>query len=231
MGTNTVLYRLKRSLFLSVGCCLSIYGFSQSTVIEPGSSQILRHLCKNIGPRLSGSANAQKAVEFGYNQMKAYRFDTVFLQPVMVPHWERGPVEKVVANGKSLRVKALGGSVGTDDGTVQAEVIEVKSFTELEKLGAEKIKGKIVFFNRPMDPKYKDTFQAYSGAVDQRGEGAVRAARQGAVAVLVRSMTLRLDQFAHTGALRYLHNGFQKTCQQERCRSAWSCRAGNCPKP
>ncbi len=177
-------------------------GIAQTTSGDNASS-VLHHLCKSIGPRLSGSVNAQKAVEFGYAKMKEYRFDTVFLQPVMVPHWERGKTEKVVAGDRKLHVKALGGSVGTDGEIVSAQVLEVKSFTELENLG-ELVKGKIIFFNRPMDPKFKDTFQAYSGAVDQRGDGAVKAARLGAVAVLVRSMTLKLDQFAHTGALRYV---------------------------
>ncbi len=179
-----------------------------SNLVKPqqeliNSSQTLHHLCKSIGPRLSGSANAQKAVEYGFARMKEYGFDTVFLQPVMVPHWERGKVEAAVCNEKKLHIKALGGSVGTDGKVFEAEIIEVKSFTELEMLGEEGVKGKIVFYNRPMDPKFKDTFTAYSGAVDQRGDGAPKAARFGAKAVLVRSMTLRLDQFAHTGSLRY----------------------------
>ncbi|MES2630009.1 MAG: M20/M25/M40 family metallo-hydrolase [Bacteroidota bacterium] len=167
----------------------------------------LRYLTKTIGARLSGSENAQKAVEWGKKVMEDSGFDTVYLQPVMVPHWERGKIESAFIHSKEgtrvLSVKTLGGSVGTADTLIRAGIVEVKSFTELEKLGREKIAGKVVLFNRPMDPKFKDTFKAYSGAVDQRGDGAWQAARYGAVAVMVRSMSLKQDLFAHTGSLHY----------------------------
>lgn len=192
-----------RSLVFSAIALISI----QQVSAQNPAYENLRVLTKNIGPRLSGSSNAQKAVEWGKQVLESYKLDTVYLQPIMVPHWERGKLESAFVQSsqgiKVLNIKTLGGSVGTDDKLVRAEVIEVKSFTELEQLGRDKIEGKIVFFNRAMDPKFKDTFKAYSGAVDQRGDGASQAAKYGAVAVLVRSMTLRLDIYAHTGGLRY----------------------------
>jgi Zn-dependent M28 family amino/carboxypeptidase len=102
----------------------------------------------------------------------------------------------------SLNVCALGGSVATPEEGIQAEVIEVKGFDELRSLG-ENVRGKIVFFNRPMDPTKLNTFEAYAGAVDQRSRGAIEAAKTGAVAVLVRSMTLKMDDKPHTGAMNY----------------------------
>jgi len=133
----------------------------------------------------------------------------VHLEPVLVPRWVRGSAEEasVVASGKRkavpLRITALGGSIGTMGEAITAEVVEVKSFEELRVLG-DQVKGKIVFFNRAMDRGYLQTFEAYGRAVNQRGQGAVQAARYGAVAALVRSMTTRLDDFPHTGAMSYV---------------------------
>jgi hypothetical protein len=127
----------------------------------------------------------------------------------MVPHWVRGESEQVKVIGSKnvgtlpLHALALGGSVGTPGAGIQAEVVEIKSWEELDRLGTDGVRGKIAFFNRPMDPTRIRTFEAYGGAVDQRGSGASRAAKYGAVAVLVRSMGLRMDDFPHTGALHY----------------------------
>jgi Zn-dependent M28 family amino/carboxypeptidase len=101
-----------------------------------------------------------------------------------------------------LRVCALGGSVGTPEEGITAEVVEVRSFDELRSLGG-RAAGKIVFFNRPFDRTRVNPFEAYGGAVNQRGAGAVEAARAGGVAALVRSMTSRIDTVPHTGAMGY----------------------------
>lgn len=135
--------------------------------------------------------------------------DTVYLQPCMVPHWVRGEEEQVrvvesVMGSLNLGGLALGNSVGTGDLGLRAEVIEVKTLDEVETLGKKgKLKGKIVFYNRPMDPTQLRTFNAYGGAVDQRVFGPSRAAKYGAVAALVRSMTTRLDDIPHTGVTVY----------------------------
>jgi hypothetical protein len=100
-------------------------------------------------------------------------------------------------------ITALGGSVPTPPKGLKAKVIEVQSIEELDVLGADNIAGKIVFFNRPMDARHINTFDAYSGNVDQRGSGAREAGKFGALGVIVRSMNLRLDDFPHTGGLSY----------------------------
>lgn len=174
----------------------------------------LRSLCKDIGPRLSGSEGAEKAVEWG-KQVLSEIADTVWLQPVMVPHWVRGNTEKAeirFSDGSKVPIDicALGGSVGTKEGGLSGEVIEVFGLEEIEKLGREKIQDKIVFYNRPMEPRLISTFEAYSGCVDQRSSGAKVAGEFGAKAVLVRSMNLRDDDLPHTGVQRYDKNGKRK---------------------
>lgn len=167
----------------------------------------LEHLCKKIGPRLSGSDNAAKSVEWVYELMSGMGLDRVEKQPCMVPHWERGKPEKAWIKSKKgklvVPVCALGSSVRTPKNGLTAGVVEAFSLEEVGNLKAEDVKGKIVFFNRPMDPTHLNTFHAYGGCVDQRGYGAIAAAKKGAVAVVVRSMNLRLDDYPHTGNMRY----------------------------
>ena len=172
------------------------------------SMENLTDLCTKVGHRISGSPQAAQAVEWAKKKMKEYGFDNVHLEPVMVPRWVRGTVEEaylMFSSGRreSLKITTLGGSIGTPSEGITAEIIEVKSFDELSRLG-ERAKGKIVFFNRPMDRKQISTFAAYGGAVDQRGGGAIMAARAGGVAALVRSMTTRIDDFPHTGGMGYV---------------------------
>ncbi|SEG43229.1 M20/M25/M40 family metallo-hydrolase [Flavobacterium urumqiense] len=166
----------------------------------------LDYLSNKVGARLSGSANAEKAVLYTKAQLETLGLDSVYLQEVMVPKWVRGEKETayILYNKTKINVPvcALGGSVATSKNGLTAEVIEVYSIKELEALGA-KIKGKIVFFNRPMADEQIETFNAYSGCVDQRYAGAKEASKFGAVGTIVRSMNLRLDDFPHTGAQSY----------------------------
>jgi carboxypeptidase Q len=168
---------------------------------------VLRDLTQKVGPRLSGSEGAAKAVAFTRDVMVKQGFDNVFLQNVIVPHWVRGAKEQawIVSGNQKINVPvaALGGSIATPKAGIKASVIEVKSFTELRALAPSMVKGKIVFFNRPLDPTKLNTFEAYAGAVDQRGTGASEAAKMGAIACIVRSMTTRLDDIPHTGSMRY----------------------------
>ena len=176
---------------------------TQSSVYEN-----LRYLCKEIGPRLSGSPQAAAAVNFTYQLMQDYGFDTVYLEPVMVPRWIRGQKEVVkITNSNihgtvTLDALALGNSVGTGPDGIVAEIIEVNGLDDLKEK-VNDIEGKIVFFNKPMDPTIMDTFRAYGGAVRQRTDGASEAARYGAKAVLVRSITNRIDDVPHTGVVVY----------------------------
>jgi carboxypeptidase Q len=179
-------------------------------IIEAGlkkcmAYETLRELTSNIGPRLSGSRQAEMAVHWGKKTMEKFGFDSVWLEPVMVPHWVRGKVEEaeiLMPEKRKLNICALGGSIATPKEGITAEVIEVQSFDELNSLGKQ-AKGKIIFFNRPMDPTKFSTGEAYGGAVNQRSSGAIEAARVGAVATLVRSMTTALDDIPHTGAMHY----------------------------
>jgi len=184
----------------------NIYAF---TLTDSRAYSWLEHLSLRVGHRLSGSTGADKAVTYTRAMLDTLGLDSVWLQPVMVPHWERGDPENVqvvgskVLGNQQLPALALGGSVPTPAGGIGADVVEVTSWEELDGLGERNVRGKIVFFNRPMDPTRIRTFEAYGGAVDQRVYGAARAAKLGAVAVLVRSMGLRADDFPHTGTLRY----------------------------
>lgn len=174
------------------------------------SYEMLYDLTTKIGPRLSGSPGAAAAVEWSRHVMQDYGFDSVWLQPVMVPHWVRGQKEVArIINSKKmgtveLNICALGGSIGTGPSGRAANVIEVKSIEELKAFGTRAVQGKIVFFNRPMDPTKINTFAAYGGAVDQRGNGAPEAAKLGAIAVIVRSMGSNLEDYPHTGGVRYV---------------------------
>ncbi|PSR12001.1 MAG: peptidase M28 family protein, partial [Bacteroidetes bacterium] len=176
---------------------------------ESSCYQWLYHLTKEVGGRMAGTPQSAAAIAYGQQIMDTLGLDRVYLQECTVPTWVRGEPEQVrIINSsqigtQDLHALSLGNSVGTGPDGLAAEVIEVHSLDEVEKLGRAKIAGKIVFYNRPMDPTQLSTGAAYGGAVDQRGLGAARAAEYGAVAALVRSMTTRLDDYPHTGAMRY----------------------------
>lgn len=177
-----------------------------SALTEGQSYEWLRDLTQNIGGRLSGSPQAAKSVIWGEQLMKKVGLDSVWLQPVMVPHWVRG--EKEVANysangvQKNVPICALGFSIATPKNGVSAEVLEIKSLKEAEALG-NKMKGKIVFFNGAFDNTLINTFKAYGGCVGQRYAGAKTCGEFGAKAVIVRSMTNGIDDYPHTGSMTY----------------------------
>lgn len=180
--------------------------FYKKALTESQCYSWLKHLSNDIGSRLSGSANAETAVKYTKSQLEGLGLDKVYLQEVMVPHWVRGEKETAyILNNRTKTVVpicALGGSVATAKTGLTAEVIEVKGIKELNELG-DKVKGKIVFFNRPMNPENIETFVSYGACVDQRFAGAKEAAKFGAVGTIVRSMNLRLDDYPHTGAQSY----------------------------
>lgn len=168
----------------------------------------LDYLSNEIGGRLSGSFEAESAVKYTEAELNALGLDKVWLQPVMVPKWTRGfkeyaYIESPTGEKTVTNICALGGSVATPNLGIKAQVIEVKGLDELATLGKEKIEGKIVFYNRPMQPDLIQTFEAYGGCVDQRYAGAAEAGKYGALGVIVRSMNLRMDDYPHTGAMSY----------------------------
>jgi hypothetical protein len=172
------------------------------------SYEWLDYLSNQIGGRLSGSINYDRSVKWGMGELEMINLDSVWLQPVMIPKWVRGApeyahIESSPGNTISVPIAALGGSISTPSIGISANVIEVKNFKELKMIGKDSIRGKIIFYNRPMDPTLINTFQAYGGSVNQRTQGAVEAAKLGAIGVIVRSMTTSLDDYPHTGSMYY----------------------------
>ena len=170
----------------------------------------LRELVEKFPGRLSGSANLAGAVLWGQAALEKSGADRTELQPVMVPHWERGARESVQMIAKigppsiPLTAVALGGSVPTPVGGLIAPVVELHSLDELKTTA---VKGKIVFFNRPMNPLNISTGRSYGEAGDQRNKGPAQAAPFGAVGVLTRSLTLAHDDVPHTGNTKYEDGG------------------------
>jgi carboxypeptidase Q len=189
------------------GDSLAIRKIADDVLINGTAYDNLRYLCKKIGPRLSGSPQAQKAVEATARMLKEAGADTVYLQPCLVPHWIRGEKETgfvQVGNMPKypLHLCALGNSEGTGKKGISAAVVEVKSLRELDQLG-DAIKGKIVFFNFVMNPAYIQTFRAYGESGIARRAGPSKAAALGAIGVMVRSLASNFDDFPHTGATQY----------------------------
>jgi carboxypeptidase Q len=173
----------------------------------------LAHLSNNIGPRLSGSPQAQTAVEYVAAELRKLGLD-VQLEKVMVPHWVRGEETGALteypgmspATTQKIVLTALGGSVATPNEGLTAEVVVVNNFDELTALGRERVAGKIVLFNAKFDQQLADNGfagPAYGQSVIYRGIGASAAARLGAVAALNRSAGGADYRLPHTGALRY----------------------------
>jgi len=172
------------------------------------SYEQLRELTQTIGGRLAGSPQMVKAEQWGFKSLKEIGADTVYMQECQVPHWVRGAKEevKIISRRRDfvppLQALALGNSVGSGPAGVTAPVLEVSSFEELEAK-KDQVKGKIVFYNYAFNPTFVHTFDAYGDAVKYRGRGASRAAKYGAVAIMIRSMTHGANNFPHTGAMSY----------------------------
>ncbi len=177
------------------------------TLVKSQCYYDLEYLCKKIGHRLSGSDACAKAVVWGKKTLLAAGCDTVYVQPVMVPHWIRGIENATVfLNNKkqiSLHPLGLGNSEGTSGKNLIGNVIMVENKEELEKLGEAKIKGKIVFFNHEWDQSKPNPFNEYGGCVFYRWAGPSLAAKYGAIASITRSAGSAYDNYAHTGSMRY----------------------------
>ncbi|MDE3249346.1 MAG: M20/M25/M40 family metallo-hydrolase [Bacteroidota bacterium] len=181
-------------------------------ILTSGKSyENLRVLCKTVGGRLAGSPQKVKAEQWGLETLKAAGADRVYLQECMVPHWTRGGKDQAWysytdASGKQVKVAldvlALGNSQGTGKNGVKAPVVYCANFDDLEKQ-KDNIKGKIVFFNHPFNEKFLQPFRAYGEAGVYRRSGPSRAAKYGAVAVVIRSLSGSTDNNPHTGATQY----------------------------
>ena len=172
----------------------------------------LEGMCKQIGHRLSGSANYHAAVEYFRQIMDTIGLDTIYVQELWVPHWERGEAEQVRVISSSegafdYATLALGNSLGTGPDGLTAEVIEVHTLEELEEMADEDVTGKIIFFNRPMDQSLINMLNAYVRAADQRTLGPAMAADKGAAGAIVRSLASSTDHIPHTGSTNYRPDG------------------------
>lgn len=169
----------------------------------------LHYLCKNIGHRLAGSVESEYAVEWVYKTLSEMNLDSVYMQECFVRNWDRGEKEYCYFNSsvfgkKEMNCCALGTSIGTGKDGIKANIIEVKSFEELQKLGRKNVEGKIVFFNNSAKDEFFNTFEAYGDAVGPRVRGAIEGAKLGAIGVVIRSVTLAKYNFPHTGVMRYI---------------------------
>ncbi len=190
-------------------------------------------LCKEVGPRLSGSDNAEKGVQWAQQMLSSYGFDSVYTQPVMVPRWERGTEDRVTLLSTNLselykflpeydyncetyneahpKPNPLGiyglectALGGSVGGSVLGPLVVVNSERELDSVGGlGQLLGRVVLLNRPFEKDFVNTFAAYSSCVTQRVNGAPQCAKYGAIGVLVRSMSHRCDLHAHTGVTHY----------------------------
>ncbi|MCA8961284.1 MAG: M20/M25/M40 family metallo-hydrolase, partial [Planctomycetes bacterium] len=180
----------------------------RATLSEKATYASLSALTRIAPHRLSGSPGAAAAVEWARQEMTDAGFSNVRLEPCTVPRWDRGDIAELrfaepMGLAEPLPILALGGSEPTPTEGITAEVLVVADFDELTRRRDEAV-GKIVLFDHPMVATDPSTFAAYSDAVVYRTRGAHEAAKAGAVAAIVRSMTTRLDDVPHTGAMRYL---------------------------
>jgi len=167
----------------------------------------LRALCTEVGPRLAGSPGDGRAIAWGLATMKRLGFANVRAESVTVPRWERGEcrVEITAPWPQPLVAVALGGSVATPEGGIEAEVVSAGSIDELKALGESRVRGRIVFFRGHMERVR--TGAGYGAAVGVRGRGAAEAAKLGAVGVVIRSVGTDSNRDPHTGAMRYDSTG------------------------
>lgn len=174
--------------------------------LEENGAYIILKKITEIGPRLTGSPQAESAVLTMKRYMEDIGLD-VWLEPVEVKRWIRGEKEegRIISSRYGtvpISICALGGSISTPEDGIVSEVVEVSSFEELKKAG-ERVKGKIVFFNKRMNPAYLEPFRGYGESAEYRYRGAIEAGKLGAMAVIVRSLTLSIDEFPHTGIMAY----------------------------
>ncbi|EJL69340.1 M28 family peptidase [Chryseobacterium populi] len=180
-------------------------------ILNKGKSYTeLKDLTKNIGHRLSGSDAYEKAVKWAEQKLRDAGADKVWLQEVMIPVWVRGKeslqIKTTAGKWKSLKMLSLGNSEGTGGKDVSGEIVMVKSMEEYDKLPAEQVKDKIVFFNYPFSQSFIETFRGYGDASKYRVTAASLAAKKGGKFAIIRSLSSALDDVPHTGAMRYEDN-------------------------
>jgi carboxypeptidase Q len=194
----------------------ALKGLQQAALTSDYAYRQVAHLANNIGPRLSGSAQTAKAVEYVANELKAIGCE-VQLEKVMVPHWVRGEETATLVQfpgqapntTQKIVLCALGDSIATPPEGIEAEVVVARNFDELKSLPRDKVAGKIVLFNYPFDKQMAVEGrggEAYGEAVAYRSHGPSEAARQGAIACLIRSVGGADYRLPHTGQTDYAND-------------------------
>ncbi|HTL06732.1 MAG TPA: M20/M25/M40 family metallo-hydrolase [Chitinophagaceae bacterium] len=221
MAQSTLLAQADDSIFISK--------IADEILVSGKIYENLRVLCKTVGGRLSGSPQKYKAEQWGMSTLQAAGADKVYLQECKVPHWERGGKDQAWytykdSGGKTVKelldVLALGNSMGTGKSGLTAPVVYCRNFDDLERQ-KDNVKGKIVFFNNPFNEKYITPFLAYGESGVYRRSGPARAAKYGAVAVVIRSLTgSAADNNPHTGLTQYDSNYAKIPCAAMGVRDA-----------
>jgi hypothetical protein len=210
---------MKKTYILLLSLGASIAGFAQnadSVLLKTASDDIMLHgkcyenlrvLTKTIGHRLSGSPEADKAVEWGKRAMEAAGADKVWLQPADVPVWVRGEESlKIQLNGNEfvpVSMLSLGNTEGTKGKLLEQEIVCVPDMDAFEKLTQQQVQGKIIFFNYKFRQDIINTFEGYGDAVKYRWMSVNKASKKGAAAVIIRSVSTGADDAPHTGSSRY----------------------------
>ncbi len=194
-------------LFGGLSDSLTLKKLSDEILVNGKSYEDLRELTKGIGHRLSGSEAYEKSVVWAQKKLKEAGAEKVYLQEVMVPHWQRGKESLEIKRGngsyRPVKMLSVGNSEGTGGKDLTGQILLVKSFEELEALEDSKVKDKVVFFNFEWNHAHVETFNAYSEAGKFRRSAASEAAKKGAKAVIIRSLSSAFDQVPHTGSLSY----------------------------
>lgn len=184
---------------------------ADNVLSSPAAYENLRVLCKTVGPRLAGSPGMYKSEAWGEKAMKEAGADKVWLQECMVPHWERGGIDEAWYSykdekGKMQKIKldvlALGNSMGTGSGGLTKKAVLVNDFDDLEAK-KDLLKDAIVIFNNHFNPRNLAVGQSYGESGSYRRSGPSRAAKYGAAAIMIRSVTAAQDNHPHTGATSY----------------------------
>lgn len=188
---------------LDAGDIAAAEGLRERAMRGSEAWNVVESLTTEVGPRLAGTPADAKAVEWAKAKMQAMGFDKVYLEPVTFPVWlrHREHAEVLAPYPQPLVITALGGSVGTGEAPIDAEVVAFATLDALKAAPEGSLDGKIAVITNRM-VRFKDG-RGYGPAVGARSQGAVEAARKGAVAVLIRSIGTSSDRFAHTGTMRY----------------------------
>lgn len=198
---------LSKSVF-AVADSVVVKQITENILLHGGAYKDLEFLCKNIGHRLSGSPQEKKTIEWAQQVLKNAGADSVWLQPVMVPKWNRGTESMVLKNGKKevkIPILSLGNSEGTKGKALEAGIMVFETMDALKNADANALKGKIAFLNVPFPEHFPCTFDGYSEVGGNRYNGPAIASKKGALGFIIRSLSTGTGDYdlPHTGVMSY----------------------------